>query len=114
MHPKGDHHPHAPPSVQTKATARPVAVMGTGLFASTKVQACEDVIFSKSPFVAVVETPQLGDTCSGCFGRRQLLEEAGGENHHGVELKRCVGCRVVKYCDKVYIYMIFSTVKDEF
>lgn len=111
MNPKRDYSPNVPPSViRAKTTAGPAPEgMGTGLFASTNIQANEDVIYSKSPLVAVVETAHLADTCSWCFGRRQLLAEADGiaGDQHGIELKRCVGCRAVKYCDKVYVFVFF-------
>lgn len=67
--------------------------MGNGLFATTDIKVGEDVVHAKVPFVAVLDTPRLDDTCSACFGKRQM--EAG------TELKACTGCRVVKYCDRV-------------
>jgi hypothetical protein len=82
------------PSVQTKATPGPApGGLGRGLFASTTVQTGEDVLHITSPFVAVLDTQRLGDTCAGCLGKRQL--------ETGSSLKGCTGCQVVKYCDKV-------------
>ena len=71
--------------------------MGNGLFATDDIKIGEDVIHAKVPFVAVLDTPRLEDTCAGCFGKKQL-ETGGG-------LKACTGCRVVKYCDRVSIYV---------
>jgi SET and MYND domain-containing protein len=67
--------------------------MGNGLFATGDINTGENVLHVKSPFAAVLDTPRLEDTCSACFGRRQLDGVA--------ELKGCTGCRVVKYCDRV-------------
>lgn len=67
--------------------------MGNGLFATADIKVGEDVVHAKVPFVAVLDTPRLQDTCSGCFGKKQM--EAGAE------LKACTGCRTVKYCDRV-------------
>ncbi|KAJ5604821.1 Zinc finger MYND-type [Penicillium lagena] len=81
------------PTLSTKTASRSAGNgMGNGLFATGDINTGENVLHVKSPFVAVLDTPRLEDTCSACFGRRQL---------DGVtELKGCTGCRVVKYCDR--------------
>lgn len=82
------------PSVHTNTTSGPAPNgMGTGLFASSDIRTGEDVVKISSPFVAVLDTPRLEDTCSGCFGKKQLVSDQ-------VDLKACTGCQVVKYCDK--------------
>jgi hypothetical protein len=82
------------PLVTTKTVPGPAPNgMGNGLFATTDIKVGEDVVYAKVPFVAVLDKPRLDDTCSACFGKRQM--EAG------TELKACTGCRVVKYCDRV-------------
>lgn len=82
------------PSVDTKAMPRLTEDMGNGLFATKDIQVGEDVLKINRPFVAVLDTPKLEDTCSGCFGKRQLF--------YGVTtLKACTRCQIVKYCDKV-------------
>lgn len=84
----------APSSVTTKTVSRPAPDgMGNGLFATEALKVGEDVLHAKTPFVAVLDSPRLDDTCSGCFGRKQMEGNA--------ELKACTGCRVVKYCDRV-------------
>ncbi|GMF77823.1 unnamed protein product [Aspergillus oryzae] len=83
------------PSVHTRATPGPApGGLGRGLFASTTIKVGEDVLNITSPFVAVLDTPRLSDTCSGCLG--------SGPFHHSGPLKNCTGCKVVKYCDRVY------------
>jgi hypothetical protein len=72
--------------------------MGNGLFATSDIKVGEDVLHAKVPFVAVLDTSRLEDTCSGCFGKRQMENSA--------ELKACTGCRVVKYCDRVSLYVL--------
>ncbi|KAJ5739302.1 Zinc finger MYND-type [Penicillium manginii] len=81
------------PSVSTKTEPRSSGGMGNGLFATSDIKVGEDVLHAKVPFVAVLDTSRLEDTCSGCFGKRQMENSA--------ELKACTGCRVVKYCDRV-------------
>lgn len=90
------------PSVHTNATPGPAGNgMGTGLFASSDISTGEDVLRISSPFVAVLDTPRLEDTCSGCFGKRHMVADQ-------VDLKACTGCQVVKYCDKVSIISAFN------
>lgn len=82
------------PLVDTKAMPRLTDDMGNSLFATKDIKAGEDVLKINRPFVAVLDTPKLEDTCSGCFGKRQLF--------YGVTtLKACTRCQIVKYCDKV-------------
>ena len=84
------------PSVTTKTELRAAGGMGNGLFAISDIKVGEDVLHAKVPFVAVLDTSRLDDTCSGCFGKRQMENSA--------ELKACTGCRVVKYCDRVSFF----------
>ncbi|KAL2872429.1 S-adenosylmethionine-dependent methyltransferase [Aspergillus lucknowensis] len=85
------------PSIQTRTTPKPAPNgLGRGLFATTDFRTGDDVLHIQGPFVAVLDTQRLEDTCSGCFGKKQL--EAESEN--GVDAKACSGCQVVKYCDK--------------
>jgi SET and MYND domain-containing protein len=74
--------------------------MGNGLFAKTDIKPGEDVLHIKTPFVAILDSPRLEDTCAGCFGKRQM--------DTGNELKACTGCRVVKYCDRVSSSLLFG------
>ncbi|RAH86414.1 SET and MYND domain protein [Aspergillus japonicus CBS 114.51] len=67
--------------------------LGRGLFAATDISPGQDVLHISTPFVAVLDTHQLENICSGCLGRRQLEKEDR-------RLKGCTGCQVVKYCDK--------------
>ncbi|KAL4944769.1 hypothetical protein BDV06DRAFT_72532 [Aspergillus oleicola] len=84
------------PSVTSKATPGSSPGSGRGLFATTDLVNCDEIIHIQSPFVAVLDTARLEDTCSGCFGRRQLT--AGPDDQ--IFLRACTGCQVVKYCDK--------------
>ncbi|KAL3435861.1 hypothetical protein BDV09DRAFT_203798 [Aspergillus tetrazonus] len=85
------------PSVKTKATPGPAPNgLGRGLFAYTDIRTCDDILHIQDPFVAVLKTERLQDTCSGCFGKRHLDSYSGQD----VALKACTGCHVVKYCDK--------------
>lgn len=89
------------PSIETKAEPRSASHgMGNGLFATSDIKISEDVVHCKVPFVAVLDTPRLEDTCSACFGKKQM--------ENGAELKACTGCRTVKYCDRVSWVFILS------
>jgi SET and MYND domain-containing protein len=79
--------------VTTKTVPRPTPLMGNGLYATADINPGENVLHIKTPFVAVLDSPRLEDTCAGCFGKRQM--------ETGNELKACTGCHVVKYCDRV-------------
>ncbi|PYI05835.1 SET and MYND domain protein [Aspergillus sclerotiicarbonarius CBS 121057] len=80
--------------MSTKTTPRLApGGLGRGLFASTDIAVGESVLDIPIPFVAVLDTQRLEDTCSGCFGQKQLENEE-------ISLKACTGCQVVKYCDK--------------
>lgn len=94
------------PSVQTKTA--PAAVgsgMGNGLVASTDIQVGENVVYAKTPFVAVLDGERLGDICSGCFGKKQKGDKFNvykrGDGKYQHQLKACKGCNVAKYCDRV-------------
>ncbi|OJJ46633.1 hypothetical protein ASPZODRAFT_1989920 [Penicilliopsis zonata CBS 506.65] len=94
------------PAVYTKTEPRPAPNgQGTGLFATTDLGVGKVVLNIKTPYVAVLDTPRLEDTCSGCLGRRQHGEP-------GVVLKACTGCQVVKYCDRCLAQ--YSTVSSPF
>ncbi|KAB8233323.1 S-adenosylmethionine-dependent methyltransferase [Aspergillus alliaceus] len=81
-------------SVQTRATQGPApGGLGRGLFASDNINIGEDVLHITSPFVAVLDTQRLGDTCSGCLGSYHLQQRSP-------TLNRCAGCKVVKYCNR--------------
>lgn len=85
------------PSVTTKTAPRPAPNgMGNGLFATSDIGPGDTVLHIEAPFVAILDSPRLKDTCAGCFGKRQM--------ETGNELKACTGCRVVKYCDRVSRY----------
>ncbi|KAF7716221.1 Uncharacterized protein PECH_005112 [Penicillium ucsense] len=66
--------------------------MGNGLFATKDIPIGQNVVHAKQPLVAVLDTPRLEDTCSGCFGKRQM--------ETGTALKACTICRIARYCDR--------------
>ncbi|KAL2815376.1 SET and MYND domain protein [Aspergillus granulosus] len=68
--------------------------IGRGLFATASFDTGDDVLHIDSPFLAVLETDRLDDTCAGCFGTR-YFEKVGD-----VKLRSCSACQVPKYCDK--------------
>ncbi|TEB31963.1 SET domain-containing protein, partial [Coprinellus micaceus] len=59
---------------------------GRGLYSTTNYRP-GDVIFSVKPHVAALSLSHLDGYCSSCFGVGD-----------GVDLKRCTGCKIVRYC----------------
>lgn len=83
------------PSITTKTVSGPAPNgMGNGLLATEDIKVGGDVVHAQTPFVAVLDSSRLDDTCSGCFGKRQMQEG-------NADLKACTGCLVVRYCDRV-------------
>ncbi|KAF9885658.1 hypothetical protein FE257_012640 [Aspergillus nanangensis] len=81
------------PSVHTRTVPGPAPNgLGQGLFASTDINPGEDVLHIDTPFVAVLDTQRLTDTCSGCFSQQEVAS--------GSELRACTGCRTVRYCNR--------------
>ncbi|KAF7115663.1 hypothetical protein CNMCM5793_002903 [Aspergillus hiratsukae] len=82
------------PSVYTRGYPAPSPGAGTGIFAAVDIPVGGTVMLIQRPFVAVLDTERLPDTCSGCLGQHHCSRDVN------VELKACTGCRVVKYCNK--------------
>ncbi|KAL1965972.1 hypothetical protein VTN77DRAFT_4912 [Rasamsonia byssochlamydoides] len=88
------------PGVNCKTTVRAAGNgMGNGLFAATDIEMGQDLLSIQKPFVAVLDTLRLQDTCSGCFGLKQQQQEQKTPEE-AVKLKSCTRCQVVRYCDK--------------
>jgi hypothetical protein len=84
--------------------------LGNGLFTTSEFAPGEPVVLIKRPFVAVLDTPQLKDSCSGCF---TVVDDTSVSSTNEKEnedlsssLKTCTGCKVVKYCNKVCLNSI--------
>ncbi|KAJ0421803.1 SET and MYND domain protein [Aspergillus carlsbadensis] len=69
--------------------------IGRGLFATADFNTGGDILHIQTPFLAVLNTERLEDTCAGCFGKKHF-EKAGQE----IQLKYCSSCHVPKYCSK--------------
>ncbi|KAH8701127.1 hypothetical protein BGW36DRAFT_425922 [Talaromyces proteolyticus] len=80
-----------------KTVTRPTGdSMGNGLFATADIENGGEVLRTDKPFVIVLDTPRLHDTCAGCYGTRQLLNPETAS----ADLKACTRCKVVRYCNK--------------
>lgn len=69
---------------------------GHGLKASKDIEA-RDLIFQvRRPLIVALDTPRLNDTCYHCYRTLHgaLVADNGSEN----ALKRCSGCKTVRYC----------------
>ncbi|KAL2856568.1 SET and MYND domain protein [Aspergillus pseudoustus] len=68
--------------------------IGRGLFATADFGIGGDVLHIERPFLAVLETDRLDDTCAGCFGA------TSSEQGESIKPLPCSGCQVTKYCNK--------------
>ncbi|KAL3457365.1 SET and MYND domain protein [Aspergillus heterothallicus] len=68
--------------------------LNRGLFATIDFDIGGDILHIEKPFLAVLDTDRLTDTCAGCFGAKHL------EKVTDVKLRACSACQVPKYCDK--------------
>ena len=76
-----------------------VPLAGTGLFAKQKLSPGGLIIRVRESLLAVPDSPRLTDTCSNCF--LCVSEDEGEEEQDKVQLKKCGGCGVVRFCGAV-------------
>lgn len=74
---------------------------GQGLFTSRDTNPGELLFSAPRPFLAVLDTPRLSDTCSHCFKWIAKDEPDALSDVGGSPLKACGGCRAVRFCNKV-------------
>jgi hypothetical protein len=86
---------------------KPSPGRGNGLFAADDLRVKSQVIFVARPLLMVLDTAQLKSHCDYCFNSpsdNSILPDAGRIDM----LKRCTGCSVLRFCDRVGM-MPFST-----
>lgn len=83
---------------QGNVTSRRVANAGNGLFSTANIAAGTEILNVNRPLAYALDSPNLQSKCANCF--RDPSEDLEA-NWGGEELKRCMGCKVVKYCDTV-------------
>ncbi|KAK4948002.1 hypothetical protein LTR10_013055 [Elasticomyces elasticus] len=73
---------------------------GNATFSSKDVKAKSQLMFVAKPLIVALETAKLSTTCYSCL---QSTGESGSpfaDLDHARNLKRCSGCKVVKFCDQ--------------
>lgn len=73
---------------------------GNGLFAADDLRVKFRVLFVARPLLMVLDTAQLKSHCDYCFkspSDNSIFSEAGRID----TLKRCTGCSVLRFCDRV-------------
>ncbi|KAI1962977.1 hypothetical protein LOZ58_002601 [Ophidiomyces ophidiicola] len=68
-----------------------------GLLATKDIGVGESVL-EMERWIAVLDSAQLGDTCSHCFDTQYLRDSQ--PNEKPLNLKLCAGCKTVRYCRK--------------
>lgn len=73
---------------------------GNGLFATRDLHVKSQALFVARPLLMVLDTAQLKFHCDYCF---QSPEDnpATSESGDTASLKRCTGCNVLRFCDRV-------------
>ena len=78
---------------------------GNGLFTTVAVREGQEIFFVDHPLAYALDAPRLQDTCSNCL--RKATDD-GDISTPEVKLRRCMGCKVAKYCGEVGILQVFS------
>lgn len=77
---------------------RPVLGAGDGLFTTDAVRPGKEIFSVENPMAYVLDSSHLQDTCANCLGGAARHDEIDTMK---LRLKRCKGCRVVRYCGEV-------------
>ena len=93
-----------PPPDTSHAHSRPAGAAGNGLFAAKAFVAGDLVLRVEREVLSVIDSPALTTVCEACF-LTSVDEWVGGggdgEGEGRVELMKCGGCGVVRFCGKV-------------
>lgn len=90
------HFPTMYSAQRTKKQTVPGA--GNGLFTTVAVGEGQEIFFLDHPLAYALDARRLQDTCANCL--RKATED-GDFSTPEVKLRRCMGCKVVKYCGEV-------------
>ena len=98
-------------TVQSACKAQPntsrIAPDQNGLFHTSDASPGDAILVIPRPWLTIVDSAHLQDTCSECFtwysGSSLGANSAGAESEDGSSqaLKSCLGCKIVRYCNKV-------------
>ena len=76
---------------------------GNGLVVDRDVAPGEPIVRILEPFLRVLDSPRLVDTCESCI--YCLTNELG--ERRAISLSKCGGCGVVRYCSEVSMFILF-------
>ncbi|KIV80913.1 hypothetical protein PV11_08379 [Exophiala sideris] len=73
---------------------------GNATFSSKDVKAKSQLMFVANPLIVALETAKLHTTCYFCLRSTGESGSPFTDLDHARNLKRCSGCKVVKFCDQ--------------
>ncbi len=83
-------------------TTRHSPTSGNSLFTTVSIEAGAEIFRVDRPLAYVLDSPNLQTTCANCLKKPSVDETYIAEE----SLKRCMGCKIVKYCSTVwYIWL---------
>lgn len=85
-------------SIDHHIERKPAGDAGDGLFATDTIPAGKEIFSVEQPLAYVLDTPHLLDTCVHCLRKATKNDDSRTME---VKLKRCMGCKVVRYCGEV-------------
>ncbi len=93
----------ASPNALGSAEIRPCEALPgqVGLYAMADIPEGEEVIAIREPWLLVVDSEHLDETCNTCFAWTSPRRGFTAVSDDEVTLKTCLGCRTVRYCSKV-------------
>lgn len=86
--------------------AKDVGPAGTGLFTSKSLGPGDLVFQDTRPLGCVLDTPLLEHRCTWCLTGQSSMH-MGAQKH--INLKKCSGCRVVRFCNQVGEFPFLET-----
>lgn len=86
--------------------AKDVGPAGTGLFTSKSLGPGELVLKDTRPLGCVLDTPLLEHRCAWCLTGQSLMHIGAQKS---IDLKKCGGCSVVRFCNQVGGSFFFVT-----
>lgn len=86
--------------------AKDVGPAGMGLFTSKSLGPGELVLKDTRPLGCVLDTPLLEHRCAWCLTGQTLMHMGAQKN---IDLKKCGGCSVVRFCNQVGRFSFFVT-----
>lgn len=79
---------------------------GNGLFATSDLRVKSQVMFVARPLLTVLDTAQLTARCDYCL--KSPSDSITPESAEIAMLKRCTGCNVLRFCNRVSLVPVFK------